>query len=66
MKAYYKSELAMMAGVSTQTLYRWLKRNRDVLIGMGVNPKAKLLPPIAVKYICDNFGITIDESVFSR
>lgn len=66
MKAYFKSELAMMANVSMSTFTRWVQCHREELSRMGVNPKAKVLPPIAVKYLCDVYGITIDESYFTR
>ena len=49
-KAMSYSELAEHAGVNRRTLYRWL----------GVTPKAKALPPAAVKYICKAFEIDIE------
>lgn len=64
MKSYYKSELAMMAGVSVTTLNRWLKNDREELSRLGVGVHTRLLPPIAVDYICRKYGITIDESLF--
>ena len=65
MKSYYKSELAMMAGVSVPTFQRWMRRHVEKLESMGVSHKAKLLPPKAVKFVCEEFGITIDESILS-
>jgi len=58
-KAMYKSELAEMAGVSSRTFRRWLQRHRGALEAMGVSPKTQLLPPVAVKYVCEMFCIDI-------
>ncbi len=52
-----KYELAMMAGVSPRTFSRYLRSRREVLRAMGVTPRAHLLPPQAVKYICEDFSI---------
>lgn len=64
MKAYFKSELALMANVSPQTLYRWMKTDKEALELMGINLRCQKLPPIAVQYLCNKYGITIDESIF--
>lgn len=61
MKSYTKSQLAAMADVSVNTFRRWLRRHQDALEQMGVHPNDRLLPPIAVQYICDKFGIVIEE-----
>ena len=52
-----KYELAMMAGVSPRTFSRYLRSRREVLRAMGVTPRAHLLPPKAVKFICEDFSI---------
>ena len=52
MKACSKYELAQAAGVSTETFRRWLKSDKAFFEAHGVSPKAKVLPPIVVKYIC--------------
>ena len=57
MKSAYKYELADAAGVSQSTFYRWLARNRSELEKFGVKPKTKLLPPNAVNWICQQYGI---------
>ena len=57
----YKSELADLAGVTTRTLHRWLKTHQHVLKAMGVTPKTKLLPPQAVKYVCETFCIDLTD-----
>lgn len=58
-KAMYKSELADAAGVSLKTFGRWLKRDRDYFASVGVSIKQKMLPPIAVKYICEKYVIEL-------
>lgn len=55
----YKSELARMAGVSDRTFSRYLSTRRQVLLEMGVSPHTHLLPPHAVKYISDDYGIDL-------
>ena len=61
MKSYYKSELADVAGVSVRTFARWLRQHRSQLAAMGVNARTQLLPPQAVKYLCDMYCIELDE-----
>mgnify|MGYP002626624882 CR=1 FL=1 len=60
-KAMYKSELADLAGVTTKTLHRWLESHQHVLTTMGVAPRSKLLPPQAVKYVCETFCIDLPD-----
>lgn len=57
----YKSELADAAGVTRQTLYSWMKTDREVLEQMGVDVRQKILPPCAVKYLCEKYGIDTDS-----
>ena len=57
MKSAYKFELANAAGVSDRTFRRWLNKNRDKLASFGVTPTAKMLPPKAVQWVCDEYGI---------
>jgi len=61
-KAMSYSELADHAGVNRRTLYRWLKDpgHQRKLHTLGVIPKAKALPPAAVKYICQSFAIDVE------
>jgi len=59
MKTMYKSELARLAGVSASTFRRYLNSRRDVLAGMGVSPKAKMLNPKAVKYVIEDYCIEL-------
>ena len=59
-RAMYKNELAMAAGVSNQTFRRWLSGNRDKLAKLGAKPRGQLLPPKAVGWICREYGIDTD------
>jgi len=54
-----KSELAERAGVSVNTLNRWCKPFRQELEAMGLTPKRRLLPPVAVKLIAERLCIDI-------
>ena len=57
MKSCSKQKLADELGVSRQTFYRWLKRDQEVLQGMGVSIRAKIMPPPAVRYICEKYNM---------
>ena len=59
MRSYTKSELAALAGVSLSTFSRWLRRHAEQLTSLGVMPKAHLLNPRAVRYVCDLYGIDL-------
>lgn len=59
-KAISKGQLAEAAGVSSEVFRRWLLKDAEVLREMGVSPYAKLLPPVAVKYICEKYCIILD------
>ena len=61
LKSYYKNELARGAGVSTRTFCRWLKQQREQLSQWGITPRTQLLPPVAVQWICTQYGIGFDE-----
>ena len=60
MKAMTREELAYRAGVDRKTFYSYLRRNKDVLCAMGMRPRERL-PPIVVKWIAQNYGVSIDE-----
>ena len=49
-----KSELAQAAGVSLPTFRRWLLSDQEELRQMGVSPATKILPPVAVRYLCEH------------
>ena len=36
-----------------------LKRHTEELERMGVTPRTKVLPPVAVRYVCERYGIDI-------
>ena len=61
-RAMLKSEIARAAGVSHTTFWQWLRPHRDRLARLGVSPTAHLLPPSAVRYICEFFCIDPDEA----
>ena len=58
-----KRELAKLAGVSERTFTRYLSTRRPILDAMGVLPHARLLPPQAVKYICEDYCIDLPRNL---
>lgn len=52
-----KNELADLAGTTTKTFSKWLRPFRAELQQMGVSDRAKLLPPQAVQFICEQLAI---------
>ena len=62
MRAAYKYELADAAGVSRTTFWRWLRDNQEHLTVFGVKPGSKVLPPKAVKWVCDEYGIDYPQA----
>ncbi len=59
MKAMLKSELARAAGVTTDTFRNWLHSDADYLRSQSIPPKAKILPPQVVRYLCDKYDIEV-------
>ena len=59
MKAMTKSELAQAAGISVDTLVRWLKPHRRQLEALGLQPNMRVLPPRVVTYIVETFCIDV-------
>ena len=59
MKSYTKAQLAEAAGVSPETLRRWLKTDRAFLEKNGIRPTTKLFPPKVVKYLCEKYAIDL-------
>ena len=55
----YKGELADLAGVSRRTFSRFIASRQSILSAMGVTPKQQLLPPIAVKYLSEEYCIDL-------
>ena len=62
MKSAYKYELAEAAGVNYKTFQRWMANNRAILSRFGVRRTSKMLPPKAVKWVCDEYGIDYPEA----
>ena len=58
-----KRELARLAGVSPRTFSRYVASRQHILDAMGVPPQAKLLPPQAVKYLCEDYCIDLPEEL---
>ncbi len=54
-----KQKLADKAGVSLNTLNRWCKPYKKELEAMGLQPKARLLPPVIVKFIAEKLCIDL-------
>ena len=59
MKSMTKQKLADKAGVSLNTLNRWCKTYKKELEAMGLQPKARLLPPVIVKFIAEKLCIDL-------
>ena len=56
MKSMSKAQFAEAAGINMRTFQRGLSRHEDEL---GVRPRDKLLPPVTVKYIAEQYGIDL-------
>ncbi len=54
-----KQQLADAAGVSVDTLARWLAPHRKQLEDLGMKPKMRVLPPKVVVYIVETFCIDV-------
>ena len=51
----------MAMGISEKTLRRWLVQHRQMLGSMGVAPSQRILPPKAVRFICEELGIIEED-----
>ena len=62
MRAMTKSELAKAAGVSTETLRRWLKEEfiAEQLAPLKLKKQQKKLPPRAVQIITEHYVIEVN------
>ena len=60
-KAMYKNELARAAGVSTAVFRTWIKSDKQALEIMGITPRQQLLPPVAVRYLCEKYVIDVSQ-----
>ena len=54
-----KSELADCAGVTVKTLMNWCRPFREDLTALGMNPRAKKLPPHIVHFLTEKFCIDV-------
>ena len=54
-----KSELAQAAGVSVDTLMRWLSPHQQHLEARGMRPVMRVLPPKVVIYIVETLCIDV-------
>ncbi len=59
MKAMSKQQLADRAGVSLNTLNKWLKPLQEQLESMGMPRNARILPPNVVKFLVERFCIDV-------
>lgn len=59
MKAISKQKMADKAGVSLNTLNRWCKPFQQELEAMGLQPKARILPPVVAKFIAEKLCIDL-------
>lgn len=57
----YKCELARAAGVSERTLRRWMARHGRELQRLGAGRHAQLLPPGAVRFLCEMYVIDLED-----
>ena len=58
-----KRELARLAGVSYRTFQRYIATRQHVLQEMGISPRTQLLPPRAVRFVCEDYCIDLPESL---
>ena len=62
MKAKTKAQLAKAAGVHYTTFWRWMQNPKiqDKLAPFKLNKNQHILPPGAVKIICEHYALEID------
>ena len=60
MKAMTRTKLAACAGVSLDTLCRFIAAHQDELKMLGLRPR-KILPKKVVEWIVENYGIDVDD-----
>lgn len=59
MKAMSKQEIAAAAGISTDTLRRWLAPYQNELEQLGYQSKMRVLPPNIVLFITEKLCIDV-------
>ena len=55
-----QTKLAECAGVSTETLSRYIANHLDELQPLGLRPR-NILPPKVVEWLAENYGIDVDD-----
>ena len=60
MKAKSKQQIADSAGISVNTLNRWLAPYQQELKALGMQRNARALPPRIVKFIVEKFCIDME------
>ena len=53
-----RKELAIAGNVSQRTLYSYINSIWNILVDFGCE-KRKKLTPSGVKYICENYGVSL-------
>ncbi len=57
--ALYPYQLAYAAGVSRKTMSKWIAAHREHLASLGYTADTRLLPPSAVRFLCQFYCITL-------
>ncbi len=58
-RAMRKSELAKCAGIPKRTFTRYIKLQQPMLSAIGVSSRTQILPPKAVKMLCEALDIEL-------
>ena len=56
-----KKEFADALGISASAFKVWIRPYEDELKQMGVSKYAKVLPPKAVRLLCDKLGMEFED-----
>ena len=59
MKAMSKQQLADAAGISVDTLRKWLTPHKKKLETLGMTQKMRVIPPSVVAFIIETFCIDV-------
>lgn len=60
-RAVYPYELARAAGVSRRTMSKWIAAHQTELQKLGYTHDVRILPPSAVKFLCEFYCITLSD-----
>ena len=61
-RAFHKSELAQMAGVSYSSFFRFLCTRRKELTAMGSPVRAQIVRGKVLNYICKEYNIQLPDA----